>query len=386
MGQTLRIVMISDMDATGSGYASITNALGSRLANMGHEVKIIGLSYNGEEHHFKFSLFPCAGLNDAFAMLNNMKVLFEPDVVIGLADIPNQEPICQMVKKLELPYICITPMENGPLCATWAMILSQVDKCYVMSEFAVGECKKMGVEAEHLTIGIDTESWKPPTPEERQKLREAYGLKDQFVILTVADNQERKNLWGALESVGLFKKQTTRPFKYWLVTRENQYVGYRLRDMAKDCDISQETMIFERGLPFKNLWGMFAAADVFLLSSKAEGLGMPVLEAMSMGLPVIATYTGALIEHLSSDRGILVTPEYTFIDTWGNSKRDMINRVECASTLKDMEEGQIPNVEEARKYIQSRNWDNTVDQLIKGIEDVSNKFKKEHPESPAEHK
>jgi glycosyltransferase involved in cell wall biosynthesis len=366
--------MISDMDATGSGYASITTALGSRLADLGHEVKIIGLSYNGSEHHYKFSLFPCLGLNDAFAMLNNMKVMFNPDVVIGLADIPNQDPVVNMTKKLDIPYICITPMENGPLCATWATYLSQADKCYVMSEFAVGECEKMGVKAEHLTIGIDTEAWKPPTPEERLKLRESYGIKDEFVILTVADNQERKNLWGALASLEIFKHSCSKPFKYWIVTRENQYVGYRLRDLASQHNVLKEMSIFERGMPFKMLWGLFAAADVFLLTSKAEGLGLPVLEAMGVGLPVVATKTGALIEHLKEHRGILVHPEYTFIDTWGNSRRYMIDRMKCSIALLSVAEGtQTPNVEEARKYVTSRTWDKSVSQLLKGIKDVTHK-------------
>ena len=372
MGQSFRIVIISDMDATGSGYASITTALGSRLANLGHEVKIIGLTYNGEEHHHKFSLFPCAGINDAFAMLNNMKVLFNPDVVIVLTDIPNHEPVIKFVKTLQIPYICITPMENGPLCATWATILSQADKCYVMSEFAVEECEKMGVKAEHLTIGIDTDSWKPPTPEEKQKLRESYGIKDEFVILTVADNQERKNLWGALSSLEIFKQNFTN-FKYWLVTRENQFVGYRLRDLASNCGVLKELTIFERGMPFKMLWGLFAAADVFLLTSKAEGAGLPVLEAMGCGLPVVAINTGALHEHLVLNRGFLVPPEYTFIDTWGNSRRDMINRIECAAALLDVENGKLPDIEEARKYVMNRSWDKSVDQLIEGINNVTHK-------------
>jgi glycosyltransferase involved in cell wall biosynthesis len=243
-----------------------------------------------------------------------------------------------------------------------------------MSEFAVKECEMMGVKAEHLAIGIDTDSWKPPTPEEKQKLRESYGIKDEFVILTVADNQERKNLWGALSSLEILKSTCKKPFKYWLVTREKQYVGYRLRDLASNCGVLKELTIFERGMPFKMLWGLFAAADVFLLTSKAEGLGLPVLEAMGCGLPVVATKTGALIEHLKEHRGLLVHPEYTFIDTWGNSRRDMIDRMKCATALLSVAEGtQVPDVEEARKYVTSRTWEKSVKQLLKGIKDVSHK-------------
>jgi glycosyltransferase involved in cell wall biosynthesis len=243
----------------------------------------------------------------------------------------------------------------------------------MMSDFAVEECKKMGVPAEHLVIGIDTEAWKRPNPVERAQIRQSLGLGDEFVVLTVADNQERKNLWGAFSALEIFKQNSDRKFRYVLVTRENQYIGYRLRDMAQEHNLSGELMIFERGLPFPQLWGLFAAADVFLLTSKAEGLGMPVLEAMSVGLPIVSTRTGALVEHLIDKRGVLVHPEYTFIDTWGNSRRDMIDRMKCASALKNVEEGKLPNLEAAYKYTLSRNWDKTTEQLLKGIADVAHK-------------
>jgi hypothetical protein len=99
-----------------------------------------------------------------------------------------------------------------------------------------------------------------------------------------------------------------------------------------------------------------------------------------MKLPVISTFTGALKEHLALGRGKLVTPEYTFIDTWGNSRRDMIGRVECAATLIDVEQGRLPKVDKARDYVVNRNWDKTVDQLLKGIIDVSNSYTKTTPE------
>jgi glycosyltransferase involved in cell wall biosynthesis len=73
------------------------------------------------------------------------------------------------------------------------------------------------------------------------------------------------------------------------VTREHNPVGWKLRDYAQEIGISENFMIFERGMSHRDLWVTYAISDVFLLPSKAEGLGMPLLEAMAVGIPCIAT-------------------------------------------------------------------------------------------------
>ena len=50
---------------------------------------------------------------------------------------------------------------------------------------------------------MDVESWKRRTEEDYKNARkEIFGIEDDtFIVLTVADNQERKNLSGAMESL-----------------------------------------------------------------------------------------------------------------------------------------------------------------------------------------
>ncbi|HEU4524451.1 MAG TPA: glycosyltransferase [Gemmatimonadales bacterium] len=54
--------------------------------------------------------------------------------------------------------------------------------------------------------------------------------------------------------------------------------------------------------------GVIAAADVFVMSSREEGLGTSVLDAMARGIPVASTSAGGLPEMLHEDAGILVPP------------------------------------------------------------------------------
>jgi glycosyltransferase involved in cell wall biosynthesis len=53
-------------------------------------------------------------------------------------------------------------------------------------------------------------------------------------------------------------------------------------------------------------WGVIAEADVFVMSSREEGLGTSILDAMALDIPVAATRAGGIPEILADGAGILV--------------------------------------------------------------------------------
>jgi glycosyltransferase involved in cell wall biosynthesis len=270
----MKIVYLTDMDLKGSGFLNLSIPLCNGLVRKGHQVKAVGLGYTGEEHPNDFSIIPARSMPDALGITQNLSVLDKFDVLIVAMDIPIQEAILQ---RLPTPrpfkYIGIMPVEADPLCLDWAMVLAVMDQPLVISEFGTEEAHKAGVvKAEHLQIGIDANAWRIPHKEERDALRLAYGIEpDCFTVLTVADNQERKNLSVSMEMFAEFAKDKPKT-KYVLVTREHNAVGWKLRNLAQTLGIAQKLLIFERGMSFKELWGIYAASDCFLLASKAEGL------------------------------------------------------------------------------------------------------------------
>ena len=367
----MKVMWLSDLDLKGSGYLNITIPLCSGLSEKGHEVKVSGLGYRGEEHNYPFSIIPAANMQDAMAIIQNAFNIWNFDVLVVALDIPIQVQLLNTLQNKPFKYVALVPLEATPLCMTWAMGLMQADKVMCISEFGTQEMKRLGINSEHIQIGIDTASWKQPTPEERSKIREAFGIaEDDFAVLTVADNQERKNLSKALEIIADVTKSIPK-IKYLLVTREHNYVGWKLRDYAQELGIADRLMIFERGMSFKELWSIYAASDVFMLTSKAEGLGMPLLEAMSIGLPCIGTDCSGIREILSENRGILIDYDYTYRDPFGNGYRYMMNNALAAFHLIELYKDynlRYEIIETARKYVESRTWEITIDQMEKALQ------------------
>jgi glycosyltransferase involved in cell wall biosynthesis len=341
------------------------------LAEKGHDVKVIGLGYKNEEHLYPFSIFPAQGFTDVTATLSNLHYKLGFDIFICALDIPHQEKFLQWmsanINDRNFKYFGIMPIEAGPLCKSWAFTLMAMDKSFIISEYGLQEAKEAFVSnAEYIQLGIDTEMWRVPSPEERTKLRKSIGMDDeQFIVLSVADNQERKNPHKLLETYAEFAKDKDNTMLVY-VTRENNPAGARLRDYAGELGILKELLLFERGIPFKQLWALYAISDVFLLPSKAEGAGLPIFEAMSVGLPVVATNCTSITELLKDGRGLLVDYEYIHRDCFGNGLRYWFNNTHGVYQLNTVYKHGF-NTKPAREYIEKRTWDVPVEQLHNAI-------------------
>lgn len=371
----MTILYLSDFDLKGSGYANIAIPLCTQLAQRGYDVQALGLSYNGEEHHFPFHLAPINDIRQFVpALLEMRRQGMNIEAVIVALDIPLQEAMLnQLNAPMEIPYIGLFPIEAPPLCQSWAMSLLRMNERLIMSEFGVEACEAAGVPATFIPIGVDCAMWRPPTPDERAQLRKGLGIaENSFVVLTVADNQERKNLSRSMEIFsGAFKGKQA---QYFMVTRANSPVGWKLQDYALQLGIHGQLSIWDRGISQKQLWSLYAVSDCFLLTSKAEGLAMPVLEAMAMRVPVVGTRCTAIEEHLYGGRGFVIEPENVTVDAWGNSYRyfagllDGLNEIDYLYEMTSA--GLEPILNDAQAYTQARTWGKAADVLIKAIERV----------------
>jgi glycosyltransferase involved in cell wall biosynthesis len=364
-----KILVLTEMAFRGSGYYYLMSPILQEMSK-DYDIKVIGLSYNGAEHSYGFSIIPAKEVQESVAIAQAIIQMWKPDIFICGLDIPLQISIQSSLAQLGIKYIAVTPLENPPLTQSWAASLMAMDYVFFISELGKQAALKAGLtNVDHLVVGADTTTFYPATEEERNKIREDLGITDQFTILTVADNQERKNLWAEFEIISKLKKDGKK-VKFILVTREHSPVGHKLRDMAMNYDLNKELVIVERGIESDQLRNLYVASDVYLSASKAEGLGIPILEAMACGLPVVGCDTGAITELLADNRGFLISSAFDFYDVWGNELRRMIDIQEAYEVLDAVSESSFGAVE-ALEYVKGRTFDIPVEQMIKKVEELT---------------
>lgn len=382
------IIVVSDFSAGGSGYQRIMTNLCKRLAvDYDMNILALGLDYKGEEHRYPFAIVPASPLSNIPGMIKQLEDYKAPieAIFVGL-DIPLQRALLQaMGMPGSIPYIGLFPLEAAPLCQPWAIEMLRMDARLIMSEFGAAEFKRAGVEAEFIPLGVDN-IWRPPRPDERAMIRQGLGIdEDTFMILTVADNQERKNLSKTVEIISRLsisiedylpngfvgQKSEKRKVAWYLVSRLQSPVGWELQDLAMRWGIMDRVSMFNRGMPDDKLWALYAAADAFLLTSKAEGLAIPVMEAMACRLPVAATNCTAMAEHLSDSRGWLIPIEYEYCDPFGNEHRYFVDAqagAEILGGIMDAQPQQLkPRLDAAQVYLKNRTWDNAARIVVETI-------------------
>ncbi|MGB3240881.1 MAG: glycosyltransferase family 4 protein [Geitlerinemataceae cyanobacterium] len=102
----------------------------------------------------------------------------------------------------------------------------------------------------------------------------------------------------------------------------------------------------------KTIKDLYARCDAWLFSSRVEGFGLPILEAMACRTPVIGTPVGAAPELLTDGAGVLVPPE---------NPEEMARAIEWVCGLSDRQWQALSTTAYARAT--SYTWDDATDRL-----------------------
>ena len=131
-------------------------------------------------------------------------------------------------------------------------------------------------------IGVDLSKYSVDKDFDRDKFRETLGFKkDDFVVISIGELNKNKNTYRLLE---VMKNIDDNNIKYIVCGQgplKEKYVEYietnNLNDRIKMVG-------FRKDIP-----ELLSASDVFIMPSYREGLSKSMMEAMSIGLPIIAS-------------------------------------------------------------------------------------------------
>lgn len=176
------------------------------------------------------------------------------------------------------------------------------------SEHARGEIlTDFGVPPEKVRavmLGFDPAMIAPRDNDHGLRIRGRYGLPASY-ILYVGTIQPRKNLDTLIEAFSRLKKEGFYQGKLVIVGRKGwlyDKLFARITELHLDSQV-----IFTGFVPDEELPYIFDAARVFVYLSLFEGFGLPPLEAMACGVPVITSNTTSLPE-VVGDAGIAIPP------------------------------------------------------------------------------
>jgi len=155
-----------------------------------------------------------------------------------------------------------------------------------------------------VPLGVD-ESFMPLSGHDPARVREVrarYGLPERFLLYVGRMNQ-RKNIQNLLRAVTLLEDR-----KIGLILAGS--VDWKMFDLpAKIAEMGLQGRVIPVGhVPDLDLQVLYALATVFCYVSFAEGFGLPPLEAMASGVPVVVSERDSLPE-TCSEAGTYVDPE-----------------------------------------------------------------------------
>ena len=218
---------------------------------------------------------------------------------------------------------------------------------------AISECTKRDIlyygDIDEQKISIVYQSFAPRfsvevSEEQRTQVRSAYQLPQRY-ILNVGSIEARKNILQAVQALPLLPDDVA----LVMVGRHTPYTDQVLQ-YVREHHLEERVRVLH-GVPDEHLPMLYALAESFVYPSVYEGFGIPIIEAISCGLPVVAC-SGSCLEEAGGPDSLYVQP--------GN-----VEAMAAAIRLTLVgAEGRELRIENSKKYIRRFSGCSVADQVV----------------------
>jgi glycosyltransferase involved in cell wall biosynthesis len=178
--------------------------------------------------------------------------------------------------------------------------VSDFEKNRISEYFGLGHSEKLvsvynGV-GNHFKVVSDND--------ELHRVKEKYNLPDKFFFF-LGNTDPKKNTKGTLKAFSDFLKNSGSDHKLVMLDYDLSELK-KLLEEINDPELINK-IILTGYVKNTDLPAIYSACEIFLYPSLRESFGIPILEAMSCGVPVITSNTSSMPE-ISGDAGYLVNP------------------------------------------------------------------------------
>ena len=186
-----------------------------------------------------------------------------------------------------------------------------------------------------------------------QEVKARYQLPDKFVLY-VGSIEERKNLMLVAKAMAKLNRRAA--IHVVAVGRRTAYVD-KIQDFLKAQGI-EHLFHFYHQVPYADLPSFYKWASTFAYPSRIEGFGIPLLEAISSGVPAIGC-TGSCLEEAGGPNSIYVNP---------NDAQGMADAILRTCTDEDLRQHMIS---EGKKYALNFSDEKLSHDLMRVYENLS---------------
>lgn len=378
-----KILCMTDSPKLHTGFAGVGREVMTYLQRTGkYDIKCIGWFHQETNEEVIYPIIPTEKddkgritQQDKYGHVSFNKVVddFKPDLVWTLGDHWMVEHVARVHNRKTFKWVMYCPIDGHPSPSKWKTAFENADVLVAYGKYGMDVMKHRAPSAniKYIYHGVDTNAFKPIPEEDRVVVKKSViGVElDKVIIGIVARNQPRKAFDKLFEAYfyilnGLYmicedcKKITVFPFdvikkeafrvkscKHCGGTNLKQgekrddvrlYIhgaiqdcGWDLTDLQHDYNLNGKILVNPSlrigvGVSAFTLNGIYNAFDVFTLPTRGEGFGLPVLEAMSAGIPVVTTDYSAHPEWCDG-AGILVPPVALEAEPLTNIRRAIID-------------------------------------------------------------
>ncbi|MEM9776293.1 MAG: glycosyltransferase family 1 protein [Chloroflexota bacterium] len=180
-----------------------------------------------------------------------------------------------------------------------------------------------------------------------QAMRQKYKLSEAPIILSVGTVQPRKNYQMLIQAFARIADK----FEHKLIITGGK--GWLVDDILAEVEAQNLTgrVIFTGFIADEDLSTLYSAADVLAFPSLYEGFGLPILEAMACGTPVINSDASCLPE-VAGSATVQLPPEN--VDRWATELANLLSDKALHDQLR------TAGFEQARRFT----WQKSAEQLL----------------------